>query len=284
MSKEVKKLESLYKHELIERVDGSIVLVMGMDKNISDEEADEIAEMDMLNMPMSFWHEYFGLSLENRMKIDKIMDEKAENNKGFRLHNWEVILDYILSEYGKNQVGIAKDMVKITEAPTKIKLPPYATEYDKRQAMIINEIFDSIPAGDRIERKKVLDNLRASLNENNYGDRPLMKIICAFYLLSEDLPIKGEGMKFFVDENAYDGTENIEARMKLYDDTFNYDDIIMDLEEGKTVREILNNLHYSIKDNIQEVAVKIVNTEYMLNEEDTELVLSEIRKLKKEQE
>lgn len=174
-----KQEESKYKHILFQNKDDKDILLLGVNKDISNEEATLLLNSPMINYPFEFWNTYFKLNVENRNFINNVLNkyEKKENNpQKFNSYYWDVLTDFLFTRYGVTLYDIA------------CELEGNISHGQKKNRKLIYDRLDKLRKIKGIPRIETLSTIRE---------------ICAYYMITDDVIKNGKGIIYSLAPKEY---------------------------------------------------------------------------------
>lgn len=191
MNYERVKKESEYNHFLFKGANGESICLIGVDKNICDEQIELYIDTPLINYSYKFWELFFQLSQDNRilvMNIAKKLGKQYESPKSsFNIHYWSVFTDFLFTRYDVTLFDIAGE---ITGKKTETQIAKRKTVYDR------------------------LDKLRNIKSKPRIETMILIKVICAYYLVSYDLITKGRGYIYTLKTSEIDEEKLLNYNVK----------------------------------------------------------------------
>lgn len=230
-----KQQEAKYRHFVCEK-DGKEILLMGVPKDIGEDEASIMAGSPMIAHSNEYWGTYFKLHQENRQVVDAALQQMKEGNK-FTPHYWDVVVDFLFECYGITLYDIACDMEgnRTREETEKRKLT-----YDR---------LDKLRKGKGNPRAETLETVRE---------------VCAYYLMTDDVVREGTGTIYSLalEERSEEFAKRINARYKMKEIRR-----LWSQDSGRSLKSIIMELTGLSGDCINEMPVQIAFVEEKIKDE-----------------
>lgn len=233
-----------YNHYVMSN-DERTVCLLGVAKDILEEDVELLLDSPMINYPSEFWKTYFKLNLENRQVISNVLGELEKQEKGceFDKFYWDVFSDFLFSRYNQTLYDIA-DLMKGSELDKK-------TVYDR------------------------LDKLRKIKGKPRVETLELLRDICDYSLITDDVIRTGKGIMYTLTPEAY--SKNVERALKKY----NIATIRKERKENQDIslKQLILRITGLEETDIQEVEVLIAGRRNTLDEKNQKLLILFMKKL-----
>ena len=227
--------ESEYKHIVFEKK-----ILLGVNKSMSNEEAELFLDSPMISYPFEYWNKYFKLNTENRQIVNNTLiqfEEKEKKSEQFSPYYWKVLADFIFCLYNVSLYDIASKM-----------------------AGDVSYMEDS-------DMKKIYDRLdKANKSKGNLREKTLSTIreVCAYYLITDDIVKTGRGVMYKLAPEEYS-----KEYAKQIDEKYTVKAIreCWEKDKDKKLKDVILELTGLKENQLQTVELQIANRKENIEKE-----------------
>lgn len=246
------KTEPIYNHYWFEE-EG--VCLIGVNKDISKEEARLYIDTTIISASNEFWNEFFKLSQTNRQIIQKAMEKwyqkTYKKNILYNNYNWNVFTDFLFSRYNLSLYDIAREVEGT------------GTIYKNKRK---KAVYDNLDDLQKIKTKPRKESLI------------LTKEICAYYLVTYDLITTGRGFIYAL--NPEDNPKMYQKQLSNY----TFENIRKEFNEsGKNeidTKQLLLKLTGLEEKNISCIPIQIFGRKPLLDKNTEQLFIAIMNEMK----
>ena len=214
-----KQKESKFNHYIV--CDGEPVVLMGVNKTLSEEGIRLLAKSPMFVYPDGYLDTYFKLSGKNRGIVNAVY-EKMMDSKSC-INYWDAVTDFIFACYGQTLYDISCD------------LAGYTTYGEQAERKLIYDRLDKLRKVKGKPRKETLDTIRE---------------VWAYYLLTDDIVKTGTGMMYFVSDSVSREEINEKYTLETIREVWGRD-------ADKKLKDVILELMELEEEQLREVPVKV---------------------------
>lgn len=221
--------ESEYKHILFKE---EKKILLGVNKSMSDEEAELFLDSPIISYPFEYWNKYFKLNTENRQIMNNTLikfEKKEKKSEQFSPYYWKVVADFIFCLYNVSLYDIACQI----EGKTTI-----------RQQMNKKTVYDRLDKAKKSKgnlQKKTLSTIRE---------------VCAYYLITDDIVKTGRGVMYKLAPEEYS-----QEYAKQIDEKYTVKAIpeCWEKDKDKKLKDVILELTGLKENQLQTVELQIAN-------------------------
>lgn len=246
--------DAKYNHFYLQNENGEVVLaLLGVDKEIKDEgEIQLLIDAPIIIYPDEFWDRYFKLNTDNRNKIREIMEKygkKEQNEQQFCSSYWEVVSDYIFSKSGNSVYNIASEIFDELEEEFE--------QNDRTRYFDQKAVYDRIARARNVSTKPSKDTL------------DLIKVACAYYLITDDILRTGKGTMYTLKTGEYE--ENQELQKQIMDNyTIKNIYKVWKNDKNKNLKEVIMELTGLRENQLSEIKLQVAHRKEKVNKKTLE--------------